>query len=81
LSLKPQFPHAFEDATIANLKNWITEDVEACDWKHIESGKKPTDTEMLRTYAVGLLSMAMYRYCHDSSDEFAYRSSVRQQHF
>ncbi|KAM0874843.1 hypothetical protein ACQ4PT_037177 [Festuca glaucescens] len=56
----PQFPHAFEDATIANLKNWIREDGEACDWKHLESGKKPTDTEMLRTYAIGLLSMALY---------------------
>ncbi|CAM0901461.1 unnamed protein product [Alopecurus aequalis] len=55
-----QFPHAFEDATIANLKKWIREDAEACDWKHFGSGEKPTDTEMLRTYAVGLLSMALY---------------------
>jgi HIV-1 Vpr-binding protein len=62
LSPQPQFPHAFEDATIENLKKWIREDAQACDWKHFGNGENPTDTEMLRTYAVGLLSMSLHRY-------------------
>ncbi|KAF7005023.1 hypothetical protein CFC21_020174 [Triticum aestivum] len=62
-AFSPQFSHPFEDATLENIKSWIKEDGEAsdeCDWKHLGSGKKPTDTEMMRTYAIGLLSMALY---------------------
>lgn len=56
------FPHAFEDAIIENIKRWIKEDGEAsneCELKHLGSHKKPTDVEMLRTYAIGLLYMAL----------------------
>ncbi|CAL5070946.1 unnamed protein product [Urochloa decumbens] len=57
----PQYPHAFEDSIIENIKKWVTEDSEAsseCDWKYL-GRNKPTDAEMLRTYAIGLLAMAL----------------------
>ncbi|KAJ1273603.1 hypothetical protein BS78_06G294700 [Paspalum vaginatum] len=57
----PQYPHAFEDSIIDNIKKWVTEDAEAsneCEWKYLGTNK-PTDSEMLRTYAIGLLAMAL----------------------
>ncbi|CAO2044344.1 unnamed protein product [Urochloa humidicola] len=57
----PQYPHAFDDSIIENIKKWVTEDSEAsseCEWKYL-GGNKPTDAEMLRTYAIGLLAMAL----------------------
>lgn len=57
----PQYPHAFEDSIIENIKKWVTEDFEAsseCEWKYLGINK-PTDAEMLRTYAIGLLAMAL----------------------
>lgn len=62
---QPQYPHAFEDSIIENIKKWVTEDFEAsseCEWKYLGINK-PTDAEMLRTYAIGLLAMALCRYC------------------
>ncbi|KAL5216739.1 hypothetical protein ABZP36_008140 [Zizania latifolia] len=58
----PQYPHAFEDAIVENIKNWVTEDAGAsneCEWKHLGKDNKPTDADMLRTYAIGLLAMAL----------------------
>ncbi|XP_062227245.1 DDB1- and CUL4-associated factor homolog 1-like isoform X2 [Phragmites australis] len=57
----PQYPHAFEDSIIENIKSWVTEDAGAsneCEWKYLRRNK-PTDAEMLRTYAIGLLAMAL----------------------
>ncbi|KAG8044044.1 hypothetical protein GUJ93_ZPchr0458g22551 [Zizania palustris] len=61
-SLQPQYPHAFEDATVENIKNWVTEDAGASnefEWKHLGKDNKPTDADMLQTYAIGLLAMAL----------------------
>ncbi|KAG2575925.1 hypothetical protein PVAP13_7KG361500 [Panicum virgatum] len=57
----PQYPHAFEDSIIDNVKKWVTDDSEAsseCEWQYL-GRNKPTDAEMLRTYAIGLLAMAL----------------------
>ncbi|KAL6844287.1 hypothetical protein ACP4OV_025960 [Aristida adscensionis] len=57
----PQYPHAFEDSIIENIKTWVTEDAgvsNECEWKYL-GGNKPTDAEMLRTYSIGLLAMAL----------------------
>ncbi|KAG2569982.1 hypothetical protein PVAP13_7NG416400 [Panicum virgatum] len=57
----PQYPHAFEDSIIENIKKWVTEDSEVSsesEWKNL-GRNKPTDAEMLRTYAIGLLAMAL----------------------
>ncbi|KAG8044033.1 hypothetical protein GUJ93_ZPchr0458g22406 [Zizania palustris] len=59
----PQYPHAFEDATVENIKNWVTEDAGASnefEWKHLGKDNKPTDADMLQTYAIGLLAMALW---------------------
>lgn len=61
-SLQPQYPHAFEDAIVENIKKWVTEDGGAsneCESKHLGKNNKPTDADMLRTYAIGLLAMAL----------------------
>ncbi|XP_006653918.1 DDB1- and CUL4-associated factor homolog 1 [Oryza brachyantha] len=58
----PQYPHAFEDAIIENIKKWVTEDggpSNECELKHLGRNNKPTDADMLRTYAIGLLAMAL----------------------
>ncbi|KAF0895598.1 hypothetical protein E2562_013907 [Oryza meyeriana var. granulata] len=58
----PQYPHAFEDAIVENIKKWVTEDGGAsneCESKHLGRDNKPTDAGMLRTYAIGLLAMAL----------------------
>jgi HIV-1 Vpr-binding protein len=63
--LQPPYPHAFEETIVDNIKKWVTEDPEAsneCEWKYLGKNK-PTDAEMLRTYAIGLLAMALCRYC------------------
>ncbi|XP_068659133.1 DDB1- and CUL4-associated factor homolog 1-like [Aristolochia californica] len=58
------FPHAFEDGVLENIKHWVMNDVvrisgAETNWK-LEMGRnKPTDAEMLRTYATGLLSIAL----------------------
>ncbi|TVU16712.1 hypothetical protein EJB05_40287 [Eragrostis curvula] len=57
----PQYPHVFEDPIIENIKNWVTQDAESsneCEWKYL-GRDKPTDADMLRTYAIGLLAMAL----------------------
>ncbi|WVZ87815.1 hypothetical protein U9M48_034392 [Paspalum notatum var. saurae] len=65
----PQYPHAFDDSIIDNIKKWVTEDAEAsneCEWKYLGTNK-PTDAEMLTTYAIGLLAMALCRVLGDAS--------------
>lgn len=57
----PQYPHVFEESIVENIKKWVTEDAEASnegEWKYL-GGNKPTDAEMLRTHAIGLLAMAL----------------------
>lgn len=61
---QPPYPHVFEDSIIDNIKKWVMKDPEAsneCEWKYLGKNK-PTDAEMLRTYAIGLLAMALCRY-------------------
>ncbi|KAG9443968.1 hypothetical protein H6P81_015308 [Aristolochia fimbriata] len=58
------YPHAFEDVVLNNVKHWVMDDVvhipgEETNWKLIMGKSKPTDTEILRTYATGLLSRAL----------------------
>jgi DDB1- and CUL4-associated factor 1 len=55
---QPQYPHAFDDPIVENIKNWVTEDAGA----RYLGRDKPTDADMLRTYAIGLLAMALCRY-------------------
>lgn len=65
LPSQPPYPHVFDEPIIENIKKWVTEDPEAsneCEWKYLGKNK-PTDAEMLRTYAIGLLAMALCRYC------------------
>ncbi|KAJ4779581.1 DDB1-and CUL4-associated factor 1 [Rhynchospora pubera] len=58
------FPHVFEDAVLDNIKRWVMDDAATSgaknesNWMHL--GKdKPTDAELLRTYSVGLLAIAL----------------------
>lgn len=58
------YPHIFDDAVLDNIKTWVTEDstnfsCEEYDLKHELGGEKPSDSEMLRTYATGLLSISL----------------------
>ena len=69
LPSQPQYPHAFDDPIIENIKKWVTENAEAssneCEWSYL-GRDKPTDADMLRTYAIGLLAMALCRYLSPS---------------
>ncbi|KAK9153389.1 hypothetical protein Sjap_000869 [Stephania japonica] len=58
------YPHVFEDDVLENIKNWAMDDsvrysVEENSRKHVQSRSKPSDAEMLRTYATGLLSVCL----------------------
>ncbi|KAG9440226.1 hypothetical protein H6P81_020391 [Aristolochia fimbriata] len=58
------YPHAFEDVVLDNVKRWVMDDVvrmsgEETNWKLIMGRNKPTDSEILKTYATGLLSIAL----------------------
>ncbi|KAM0946292.1 putative transcription factor WD40-like family [Dioscorea sansibarensis] len=58
------FPHVFDDAVLDNIKSWVMEEPAEVsgDSSHCEreSGRtKPTDAEMLQTYATGLLALSL----------------------
>jgi len=55
---------------VDNIKTWVKEDsikvsCDECDWKHELGDNKPTDSEMLRTYATGLLAISLAGYAAD----------------
>ncbi|XP_072965690.1 DDB1- and CUL4-associated factor homolog 1 [Typha angustifolia] len=56
------YPHVFEDAVLDKVKTWVLDDAvvsgDQCYWKHL-GRNKPADSEMLRTYAIGLLAIAL----------------------
>ncbi|OVA04073.1 WD40 repeat [Macleaya cordata] len=58
------YPHVFEDAVLENIKNWVMDDslrffADEPDRKHDLERNKPTDSEMLGTYATGLLAVCL----------------------
>ncbi|KAG0453478.1 hypothetical protein HPP92_024782 [Vanilla planifolia] len=58
------YPHVFDATVLDNFKTWVMEDsiepsAVACNWKHELGRSKPTDFEMLKTYATGLLAMSL----------------------
>ncbi|KAJ0972028.1 hypothetical protein J5N97_019987 [Dioscorea zingiberensis] len=58
------FPHVFDDVVLDNIKSWVMEEpLEVSgDSFHCEcepGRAKPTDAEMLRTYATGLLALSL----------------------
>ncbi|XP_020105156.1 DDB1- and CUL4-associated factor homolog 1 isoform X2 [Ananas comosus] len=56
------YPLVLEDAVLDNIKTWVTEDSvvsgDECNWKYL-GRNKPSDSEMLRTYATGLLAIVL----------------------
>ncbi|XP_038972991.1 DDB1- and CUL4-associated factor homolog 1-like [Phoenix dactylifera] len=62
-SLVWMYPHVFDDAVLDNVKTWVMEDPvvsgDECNWKKELGSNKPTDSEMLRAYATGLLAMSL----------------------
>ncbi|KAF5200706.1 Ddb1- and cul4-associated factor-like protein [Thalictrum thalictroides] len=57
-------PHVFEDEVLENIKNWVMDDnatlsVDECNGKCEFSKNDPTDSEMLKTYATGLLAVSL----------------------
>lgn len=63
-SITWNYPHVFEDGVLENIKNWVMCDdvrssVDECDGKHEYNVNTPTDTEMLKTYATGLLAVCL----------------------
>ena len=66
-----QYPHVFEDNVLENIKNWVVADnlrfsADECDMKHDLERNKPTDSEMLGTYATGLLAICLAGYASSS---------------
>lgn len=62
-----QYSHVFDDSVLDNFKCWVVEDVlegsaDVCSWKRELGKNKPTDFEMLKTYATGLLAMSLAGY-------------------
>lgn len=62
-----QYSHVFDDSVLDNFKCWVVEDVlegsaDVCNWKRELGKNKPTDFEMLKTYATGLLAMSLAGY-------------------
>eukprot|EP00252_Welwitschia_mirabilis_P017926 TRINITY_DN399_c0_g1_i4.p1 TRINITY_DN399_c0_g1~~TRINITY_DN399_c0_g1_i4.p1 ORF type:complete len:1932 (+),score=442.82 TRINITY_DN399_c0_g1_i4:211-6006(+) len=58
------YPHVFEEAVLDNIEKWATEDVirplaEECNSKGETTGQEVSEQEMLKTYATGLLSLAL----------------------
>ncbi|XP_043712556.1 DDB1- and CUL4-associated factor homolog 1-like isoform X2 [Telopea speciosissima] len=58
------YPHVFEDAVLENIKSWVLDDNarsfgDECNRKHDLGSETPTDSEMLRTYATGLLALCL----------------------
>lgn len=61
-----KYPHVFDDDVLDNIKTWLIEENidsnDDCIWKHVFGEDKPTESEMLTTYATGLLALALARY-------------------
>ncbi|XP_020581133.1 DDB1- and CUL4-associated factor homolog 1 [Phalaenopsis equestris] len=58
------YPDVFDDTVLDNFKCWIVEDTlegsaDVCNWKRELGRNKPTDLEMLKTYATGLLAISL----------------------
>ncbi|KAJ4962876.1 hypothetical protein NE237_022815 [Protea cynaroides] len=58
------YPHVFEDAVLENIKSWVLDDSarsfgDECYRRHDSGSETPTDSEMLRTYATGLLALCL----------------------
>ncbi|KAG1328037.1 DDB1- and CUL4-associated factor [Cocos nucifera] len=62
-SLAWMYPHVFDDAVLDNIKTWVMEDPvisgDEYNWRQELGSNKPTDSEMLRTYATGLLAISL----------------------
>eukprot|EP01018_Ginkgo_biloba_P013118 Gb_32239 [translate_table: standard] len=58
------YPHVFEDAVLENIKHWVMDDMvnsssEDCNVKLEAAGQEASEPEMLKTYATGLLALAL----------------------
>ncbi|KAH9322089.1 hypothetical protein KI387_016728 [Taxus chinensis] len=57
------YPHVFEDDVLENIKVWAMDDIlascEDCPLKMEASGQVARDSQMLKTYATGLLALAL----------------------
>nr|XP_019703984.1 DDB1- and CUL4-associated factor homolog 1 isoform X2 [Elaeis guineensis] len=62
-SLAWMYPHVFDDAVLDNIKTWVMEDPvisgDEYNWSQELGSNKPTDSEMRRTYATGLLAISL----------------------
>ncbi|CAA0831916.1 DDB1- and CUL4-associated factor homolog 1 [Striga hermonthica] len=63
-SLTWTYPHVFDDDVLANIRGWVMEEIprsssEDRNWKHDIGRRKASDSEMLRTYATGLLAVCL----------------------
>ncbi|XP_051137057.1 DDB1- and CUL4-associated factor homolog 1 [Andrographis paniculata] len=57
-SLTYVYQHVFEDDVLTNIRSWVM-DGDDRYWKHDSGKRKASDTEMLRTYATGLLAACL----------------------
>ncbi|XP_058091268.1 DDB1- and CUL4-associated factor homolog 1 isoform X2 [Magnolia sinica] len=58
------YPHVFEDAVLENIKQWVMDDAarvsgDECNGKLKLRRNKSFDSDMFRTYATGLLALAL----------------------
>lgn len=58
------YPHAFEEPVVDNVKNWVMDETArlSCEDRHLKhhmSRKEASDSEMLKTYATGLLAVCL----------------------
>ncbi|KAK8960180.1 hypothetical protein KSP40_PGU006263 [Platanthera guangdongensis] len=59
-----RYPLVFDDDVLENLKSWVMEDsledsADVSKWKRDLQKNKPTEFEMLKTYASGLLALSL----------------------
>eukprot|EP00268_Persea_americana_P023990 TRINITY_DN2349_c0_g1_i1.p1 TRINITY_DN2349_c0_g1~~TRINITY_DN2349_c0_g1_i1.p1 ORF type:complete len:1971 (-),score=467.70 TRINITY_DN2349_c0_g1_i1:409-6321(-) len=66
LSTSPtwMYPIAFEDEVLESIKRWVLDDTarasgDECNGRLKWNKNKPTDTEMMRTYATGILAASL----------------------
>lgn len=61
-----KYPQVFDDVVLDNIKTWLTEDnlvtSDGCIQKGGLGDDTPTESELLTTYATGLLAIALGRY-------------------
>ncbi|CAN6482841.1 unnamed protein product [Victoria cruziana] len=58
------YPHVLDDDVLENIKHWVMDDTiqntsEECNSESGIDASKPSDIEMLRTYATGLLTVSL----------------------